>query len=191
MLSLLTRHLVVIDLETTGTNPFCHDVLAVGLVPLIEDVSPCVVYVRPREMQWSQYAKANYERFAAVWESNAIPPAAACEAIERYLTQVFRGETVTPVGHNVGFDVAFLRKLAFLAGKNEPEAISHRALDTHTMLYLLFLKGQVPSSALSSDGAFKHFGIQVPEGARHTPLGDALATRELVLRLLDALQIPR
>lgn len=187
MLNLLTQNLLVIDLETTGTNPFRHDVLSVGLVPLKESDPPCVVYVRPTEIQWTQFAKANFERFAATWESNALPPAAACGAIERYLAKVFRGEAVTAIGHNVGFDVAFLRKLAFLAGKNELDAISHRALDTHTMLYLLFLKGRVPSSALSSDGAFRHFGIRVSEIARHTALGDALATRELVLRLLELL----
>jgi DNA polymerase III epsilon subunit-like protein len=113
-----------------------------------------------------------------------------CEKIERYLSSVFPGEAVTPVGHNVGFDVAFLRKLAFLGGRNEITAISHRALDTHTMLYLLHLKGRVPPSALSSDGAFEYFGIRVPDNERHTALGDALATRELVLRIFEMLEVP-
>lgn len=185
------NNLLVIDLETTGTNPFLHDVLSVGLVPLTQSGPPCVVYVRPSsEMQWSQFARANFERFSYTWNSNAVPPATACEIIENYVTEFSRGNMVTAIGHNVGFDVAFLRKLAFLAGKDELNTISHRALDTHTMLYLLFLKGRVPQSALSSDGAFQYFGIRVPEGTRHTALGDALATRELVLRLFNLLDIP-
>ena len=153
MLTLSTQNLVVIDLETTGTNPFFHDVLAVGLVPLMQPAPPRVVYVRPEEPRWSRYAKVNFEKFAETWESHAVPPEAACETIERYLEEVFHGEEVTPIGHNVGFDVAFLRKLAFLAGKDELRAVSHRTLDTHTMLYLLFLNGRLPASALSSDGA--------------------------------------
>src|SRR5258707_218592 len=30
MIDLLTKPLVVVDIETTGANPFCHDVLAIG-----------------------------------------------------------------------------------------------------------------------------------------------------------------
>ncbi len=124
MLTLSTQNLVVVDLETTGTNPFFHDVLAVGLVPLMQPAPPRVVYVRLEQPHWGRYAKVNFEKFgngifAAIWESQAVPPAAACEAIEQYLEEVFHGEEVTPIGHNVGFDVAFLRKLAFLAGKDE------------------------------------------------------------------------
>jgi DNA polymerase-3 subunit epsilon len=189
MIQLPSKNLVVIDLETSGTNPFLHDVLTVGLVPLTEAAPPCVVHVRPKEIYWSRYAKENFARFSAAWESEAVSPIAACEAIEQYLSRVFRKEPVTAIGHNVGFDMAFLRKLAFLAGKEEIAGISHRALDTHTILYLLFLSGQIPSSALSSDGAFKYFDISVPKDARHTALGDALATRELFLRLLDMLRI--
>ena len=33
MLTLSTQNLVVVDLETTGTNPFFHDVLAVRSFP--------------------------------------------------------------------------------------------------------------------------------------------------------------
>lgn len=185
MINLRDNSLLVVDLETSGINPFRHDVLAVGLVPLLERVAPAVIYVRPNEIQWSNYARRNFDKYVADWEAGAMPPSNACEAIERYLAQAFPGKQVTPVGHNIGFDVAFLRKLAFLGGRDELATISHRAVDTHTMLYLLFLKGRVPSSALSSEGAFYHFGIEVPEAARHTAIGDALATRELVLRLFE------
>ena len=92
---------------------------------------------------------------------------------------------LTVVGHNVGFDVAFLRQLAFQAGLNEVPLISHRVIDTHTMLYLLHLSGVIPEDALSSDGAFRHFEIGPQAFARHTALGDALATRELFMRVLE------
>ncbi|AUB81349.1 hypothetical protein THSYN_10565 [Candidatus Thiodictyon syntrophicum] len=190
MTTLLTQSLVIIDIETTGANPIRNDVLAVGLVPLNDATRSFVVYVRPPAPQWNPFAQANFQKFAETWESQAVSPVAACAAIEGYLAQEFHGEVVTPIGHNIGFDVAFLRKLAFLGGRDELEAVSRRALDTHTMLYLLFLQGRIPSSALSSDGAFEHFGIAVASHARHTALGDALATRELVIKLLDMLGAP-
>lgn len=180
--------LLVIDLETTGANPILHDVLAVGMVSLSDPSTKRVIYVRPDNPRWSPYAQANFQKFATVWQREAMPPATACAEIEHWLAQQFRGEMVTPVGHNVGFDVAFLRKLAFLAGKDEIDFISRRAVDTHTLLYLLYLRGMIPRVALSSDGAFAHFGIPVPLAERHTALGDALATRLLVMQVLDLLR---
>lgn len=188
MLDLVSNNLVVIDLETSGINPFQHEVLSVAIVPLTLPAPPCVVYVRSHdEIHWSQFAKENFKKFAADWNEKAVPAVVAFEKIEQYLNQTFEEGYVTAIGHNVGFDVAFMRKLAFLAGKNELPRISHRALDTHTMLYLLYLNGHLPASALSSDGAFEYFGIKISEGDRHTALADALATRELVLKLLKLL----
>jgi DNA polymerase-3 subunit epsilon len=189
MKNIPNHNLVVIDLETSGINPFRHEVLSVAIVPLILPEPPCVVYVRSQEIQWSQFAKKNFKNFSSVWDEKAVPAVTAFETIEQYVTQTFGQDNVTAIGHNVGFDMAFLRKLAYLAGRDELPRISHRALDTHTMLYMLYLKGQLPESALSSDGAFEYFGITIPEGDRHTALGDALATRELVLKLFELMDL--
>jgi DNA polymerase III epsilon subunit-like protein len=182
---------VVVDVETSGVNPFIHDVLAVGLVPLASEIEPCTVYVRPSEVKWSAYARANFAKYAQVWETEAVAPSVACAMIESYFARIGRGEKVTLIGHNIGFDLAFLRKLAFLAGKDEIAGASHRALDTHTILYLLHLGGQIPADAVTSDGAFRHFEINVPERLRHTAIGDAVATRDLFQKLLQLLQLQR
>ncbi|WP_190275202.1 exonuclease domain-containing protein [Collimonas fungivorans] len=189
MLQIQSKNLVVIDLETSGVNPFRHDVLAIGLAPVSIRSAERVIYVRSPQICWSPYAKKNFEKFSADWEIEAIEPIAACEELERYFLQIFDGEPAVAIGHNVGFDVAFLRKLAFLAAKDEIVGLSHRALDTHTILHLLFLKGAIPASAVKSDGAFEYFGIDIPEKQRHTALGDAIATRKLFFKLLEALGI--
>jgi DNA polymerase-3 subunit epsilon len=153
------------------------------------EVSPKQVYVRPKEIIWNDFGKKNFEKFASEWEANALPPAEACNVIEEYLAHAFPGGSATPVGHNIGFDVAFLRQLAFLGGRDQLAVLSHRAIDTHTLLYLLYLENKVPAEALTSDGAFKHFGIKVAEELRHTALGDALATRELFRGILEMLLV--
>jgi hypothetical protein len=99
-----------------------------------------------------------------------LPPKEACAVIESWISNEFGGNTITPIGHNVGFDIGFLRKLAFLSDKDEIDLISRRAIDTHTMLYLLYARGDLPRSALSSDGAFAHFGIDIEVKSRHTAL---------------------
>jgi DNA polymerase III subunit epsilon len=181
--------LVVIDIETTGINPFMNDVLSVALVSLNSNAEPLEIHVNPGPTNWNKIAAANFERFRQVWEETAVEPTAACEAIEKYIKRWWPGVAVTPVGHNIGFDVAFLRKLAFQGGREQLSMVSHRALDTHTLLYLLYLKGELPENALSSDGALKYFGIEVSADKRHTALGDALATRSLLFRLLEMFEL--
>jgi DNA polymerase III epsilon subunit-like protein len=176
---------VVIDIETSGVNPFRHDILSVGLVPIDPKIAPMVVYVRSDHIVWSDYARQIFDKYAVEWEAHAVSPHDACTKIEEYLTRAYPGRPATPIGHNIGFDLAFLRKLAFLGGREQLAGLSHRAVDTHTLLYVLVLKGKLPESVLSSDGAFRHFNIDVPEPIRHTAIGDAQATRELVLRLFS------
>jgi DNA polymerase-3 subunit epsilon len=179
-----TRNLLLVDLETTGPSPFLHSPLAVGLLPLLSEAPPLLVYVRPNDWTWSTFARTNFHRFSDEWENNAVSPAAAYELIETYVHSCFEDEPVTLVGHNVGFDISFLGKLAVLSGREGFKVFSHRSLDTHTMLYLLYLQDKVPRSALTSEGAFNHFGIEVAPGMRHTALGDVIATRILLSHVL-------
>lgn len=181
---ILPKNLAVVDVETSGINPFKHQILSIGIVPLKKEMKPFQVYIRHPDIEWSTYALNNFQKFSSDWELNALSVVEAVNLLEGYLADTFNGEVVTLIGHNIGFDVAFLRKLAFQAGKDQLVGASHRMLDTHTMLYLLFLNGLLPNSALTSDGAFSHFGITVSEAERHTALGDAVATRELLVKLI-------
>jgi DNA polymerase III epsilon subunit-like protein len=184
MLNLTDRALVIVDLETSGVNPFAHEVLAVGLVPMNDELPSTTVYVRPPEIRWSEYARKNFAKYEVAWEAQALGPTEACAQIEDYLATTFGGAQTTAIGHNIGFDIAFLRKLAFLGGRDELAGLSHRAIDTHTLLYVLAALGRVPDACVTSTGAFRQFGIEVPEAERHTALGDAQATRELLRKLL-------
>ena len=91
------------------------------------------------------------------------------------------------MGHNIAFDIAFLQRLYRLAGATYAADFSHRTVDTHSLLWALMSAGKLPD-VRSSDAAFAHFDIAPPPALRHTALGDAVATRELVERLLDLLE---
>lgn len=178
------NNIVVVDVETSGVNPFKHSLLSVAFVPVDESLSSETIYVKPPVLEWTEFAKNNFKKFEADWEENATDPRDACDTIERYLKTIGGDEGVTLCGHNVGFDMAFLRQLAFWGDRDELRGLAHRTLDTHSLLYVLWLKGLVPASALSSDGAFEYFGIVVPTELRHTAEGDAKATRSLLLEIL-------
>ena len=179
------NNIVVVDVETSGLNPYQHQLLAVGLCPLWGLVEPTTIFVKHTGITWSPRAKDYFSGYQVEWEQRAVAPARACADVEGYFVRVSPTRPVQLVGHNIGFDVGFLKQLAFLAGKDELAGASHRFLDTYTMLYLLSSKGLIPNSALTSDGAFKHFGIRINDSQRHTAIGDALATRELVRVLLE------
>jgi DNA polymerase-3 subunit epsilon len=183
----LTSDLIAVDVETTGPNPFVHDLLSLALVPIVGESEPLLVYVRPEQLKWSPFAFQNFQRFDHDWQTFAVSPPEALFKIENYLSRLLKGQPATLVGHNVGFDMGFLRKLAFLCGKTEIQGVSHRTLDTHTLLYLAWLQGKLPHTALTSDGAFQSLGIGPPAETRHTAQGDALATKTLFLRLVALL----
>ena len=178
------RKLVAIDVETSGINPFRHQILSLALVPLDRSKSPLELYVNEGEPEWQRVAADYFEEWRPAWEAYGRSASETCAALFSYIETVF-GDQITVVGHNVGFDVAFLRQLAFRAGLDQVPLISHRVIDTHTILYLLHLSGVIPEDALSSDGAFRHFDIRPQASARHTAIGDALATRELFMRVLE------
>ena len=178
--------IVVVDTETSGLNPFRHNLMAVAFVPL--EMRPVgVIYVKPGRTLWTWQARRNFLKYETEWKAEGRKPADACAAVEHYLAGVFQAKAAVPAGHNLSFDLAFLRKLAHQGGRDELAGLSHRGLDTHSVLYWLVLQGRLPRRALTSSGAFRHFGIEPPSAVRHTALADAKATRELLLRLLDLL----
>lgn len=182
------KNLVAIDVETSGINPFNSELLSIALVPLNIKLSPLNIYIAHNKIEWNSFARENFRKFEKEWNSQAISPTEACEKIEEYLATTFNETNAIGVGHNIGFDMAFLRKLAFQGGRDQIKWLSHRTLDTHTLLYLLSLEKIIPSWAATSDGAFKFFEVAISEKFRHTAIGDAKATRTLFKKLLTTFQ---
>lgn len=111
-------------------------------------------------------------------------------------------------GHNVGFDVGFLKRLYDLADKPRgffgffkrlyrlvvprdshdsryEKVYSHRLIDTCGVVRYLVLAGALPLEGAGSQEAFEYFGIS-PEKA-HTALGDAEATAKLLDKLIETM----
>lgn len=180
--------LVVVDTETTGENPFVHEILSAAFVP-VEQPAQLEVHVKVRDnASWSKYGQSLFEKIEGEWQQRAVLASEAVQKIEEFLDSHYQGREVNLVGHNVAFDRFFLARLASRAGVKSIRGISHRTVDTHSLLTVLHILGKIPSEATSSSGAFEYFNIKVPKARRHTALGDAVATRELFLRLIDELR---
>lgn len=169
---------VAIDVETSGVDPFVHKVLAIAIAPLDKSKGFLKVYVKHQDIAWTTRAKEFFDGYKSEWLERAVDPSEAYQTIEKFLINRFK-TPVTALGHNVGFDMMFMRQLSSLSGRESLPFISHRAVDTHSVLYFMSALALVPNEALSSDGAFDYFGINVADEDRHTALGDAVATRDL------------
>ena len=177
------RRVVVIDTETSGLDPYQHSLLSIGLVPLYTEerlelfVSEPSILADPRSMA---IHGIDLEWLSTVGES----PKVICERFETFLAHHSHSPVIL-AGHNITFDLRFMKRLYRLADRPWPTLISHRSLDTHSMLWQLAASGQIPFDACSSDGAFRYFNCAPLPQERHSALGDALSTREL-LRLILA-----
>lgn len=84
------------------------------------------------------------------------------------------------VAHNAPFDMAFLRKHEARIGCS----FENPVLDTILLSAIVY--GQSESHSL--DALAHRLGIHIPDSARHTALGDTIATADAFLKLLPALQ---
>jgi DNA polymerase III epsilon subunit-like protein len=185
---------VVLDTETGGLNPYTDALLTVGLSGPFDTFMewPVLDFGRclPEAMNVNKIDLREHRQ-------KALPPLQVLKEIEEFLRRVKNmtasesapeGEKLYIAGHNVHFDLAFLRRLVNLAHPTNPDLprwLGGRTIDTHTLLWAEHAKGKIAASATSSEGAFRHFGIKVEESERHTALGDAKATRRLLEALLN------
>ena len=174
--------ILVIDTETGGLNPQEHSLLSLGMTSwcgqhaqeffVLEDQ----LVTNPRSME--------INRIDLDWlRVHGKSPQDTCEHIDAFINRIPQRPLIL-AGHNISFDLAFLRRLYRLAERPLPKAFSHRSIDTHSLLWLLAQRGDIPMSACTSDGAFAHFDIEIPEEQRHTALADAIATHELLQKIL-------
>lgn len=185
----LKRPYLFLDTETGGLDPEQHSLLTVGLVVGNEgEVRQSLELAIRHEPYRVSGPGMKVNRIDLVkHHATALEATEALSVLDIFLMQHFpcAHEPITLVGHNVGFDRAFLQVWMESQGRRFEPRFSHRVIDTHSVASLLRDAGRLPLEKLSSDSLFAHFGIQVPEEARHTALGDALATFELYWKLVE------
>jgi len=187
--SALTDRLVIIDTETGGLDPSVHSLLSIGLVTFDGSRSTEIFVKEPTISTHPRSMAVNGIDLAYI-EAHGLEPTAAVAQVEAFLDALGGRRPVMLAGHNIAFDLAYMRRLYGLAGRSAPAEFTHRSVDTHALLWALAATGRLPPEVTTSDGAFGHFGVSPPTELRHTALGDALATRELVVHLLALIGTP-
>lgn len=177
--------LLFIDTETGGLDPNKHSLLSLGMVVWedMEIIDSQELLINDGKLSVTEEALSINKIDIDEHKKSAISSTQAIEKIFQFIGKHFPHQRkITLAGHNVQFDVNFLRFLFSRNNENFGKFFSHRIIDTSSILYYLYLAG-LKQKAISSDEAFDLFEIKV-EG-RHTALGDALATAKLFTKLLS------
>ena len=163
--------LVALDLETTGLDPQTDSIIEIGAIRFNS---------RRVESEWTNLINPGRRIPPFITQLTGITDQMVMESppIHAVLSDLkdFVGDAIV-VGHNIGFDLAFLSKQGILRQNDR--------IDTYEMASIL-----LPSAGRYNLAALGQ-ALGVPLSATHRALDDARVTRALFLRLYEmALEIP-
>lgn len=168
---------VVFDTETTGLYPEQgDDIVQIAAVRIINgkrvNTEVFDTLVNP-----GRAIPASSTRVHGITNDMVRDAPEAASALQRFHKFA---EGAVLVAHNAPFDMAFLKK-------HEARAqcrFDHPILDTVLLSAVLY--GEAESHSL--DALAHRLGITIPEEARHTAIGDAIATADALLKIIPALK---
>ena len=172
--------ILFIDTETGGLNPDKHSLLSLAMVVWedMEIIDSMETLINDGQLITTEEALAVNKIDIEKHKETAISSTKAIEEIIGFISKHFPEQTkITLAGHNVHFDCDFLKVFLSKNGKSFNTFFSHRIIDTSSILYYLYLSGQLKQKAISSDQAFEYFA-----------LGDAMATAVLFNKLMELLK---
>lgn len=166
---------VVFDTETTGLLPHKDEIVQIGAVRVVkekivpgEEINQLVDPEMPIPLASTKVHKVTDQMVAG---KPTIRKAG------KTLYEFARGAVL--VAHNAPFDMAFLRRHAKDCGVEW----SHPVLDTVLLSAVLFGTTEVHTL----DALCDRLGVEIPPELRHTALGDAHATAEVLCKMLTML----
>src|SRR4030042_1152018 len=178
--------LVAVDLETTGLDPYLHDIWEIAVIPFNNDykILPCTFKARirpqnPMTMQQKALEIGGITKEKLMTISTNLYQ--VLNSFYEWKLEMYPEYRFIPVGHNyASFDKQFL--IAKMNYFNYDQIFSHHCLDTKIIAKWLQSIGYSLGKKLSLQELKKYFHIEGDEKA-HTAEGDCLTT----IKLLEAL----
>lgn len=177
----MNQKIVVTDVETGGTDPQEHSLLQVALVvfengreldALKLNIVHDVYRVTPRAMEINKIDLETHEGYK---------PEEAVQMILEFMKKHFE-KPAQVCGHNVGFDVGFLKVLFKMVGVDYDKIFSYRLLDTSAVARFLVFAGVIPPRGSLGDLA-KHFNVPHDPKELHDALVDCRVTYQLLVEM--------
>lgn len=177
------------DTETTGLDPGHHEICSLSAVIL--------------DKNWKLKAKGHMNLMPDHWDRaepaalkiNGIDPntwkathGSNAESIEKMYAFIDKNkrknEKIIPIGHNIGFDTAFLKALVKKTGHTW--RFHYHEIDTISWTYLWAAITGEDVKNYSLKACCSRFGIKNDDA--HTASADAIATMQLALETINDLK---
>lgn len=171
--------ILFIDTETGGLNPEKHSLLTVALAVYndnkIIDIKEIAIkhreyVVTPKALEVNNINLVEHDK-------QSISSKDAVNEIIKFIKENFGEEKPVIGGHNIEFDYKFLDKLFFNEKEYLWKYVSHRKLDTCSLINYLMITGKIQIESASLEAAINYFNIET--AARHTAKDDVVATIDL------------
>lgn len=180
------NRLLFIDTETGGLDPNKHSLLSIGVVVWDDtegELFATELYLANKQYNVTKTAAQINHFNEELQRELSIAPMRVVESFIEIKSCFFQEYSAIPLaGHNISFDVQFIKHLFYKCGRSFEKLFSHRLVDTYSIIKYLSDCQLIPDAISSSSSAFKYFGIVV--NGRHTALGDARATMQLYSALV-------
>ena len=181
------KRFVFIDTETGGTIPTKHSLLQIGVVVWEYEIGVLAhkeFHIKHKEYTITKEAQRINKFNLEFYNEHAQAPNKVIDELLCFLEKYFDSNTLIPIiGHNIQFDVAFLKAFFKENNRSFNQYFSHRMIDTYSVYKTLVLSGKIKENLNSSADVFKYFDIRINN--RHTAIDDCLATVELYEKLLN------
>ena len=179
--------MIVVDVETTGTEPGKHSLLSLGAVDFSD---PAREFYQECRIWDGAHVDPEALTYNGVTEKEITDPAKKSdkETLCDFLEWLKPIEDHTLVGQNVFIDHEFLRHIALRNHLDWP--LAKRILDIHSVCYAHMAKRGlvIPlhnhRSDLDSDKICRYVGIPAEEKPHRSPLGGVKWEAEAISRLL-------
>ena len=171
--------ILFIDVETGGLDAKKHSLLTVALA-VYEDGKDLA------EKQWSVKHKDYVVTPKALevndidiikHDSSAVEANIVVQEIIQFMQDIFWKDRPVIAGHNIDFDNGFLSQLFYEEAKQWSRYVSHRKIDTCSLVNYLMATGKIDLKSASLEESIKYFKIETE--ARHTAKDDVRATIKL------------
>lgn len=181
--------LAAFDLETTGLDPFTHDIIELAIVPLASDFSRSRLPEFTAKIKSCHPEKVDPDALRVnglnPFEGEDIGKVASDIIIwmaDNHISQI------EPVGHNLRFDLVFFQT-KFPSLSRLFSVYGHDSMQLATTLndISLLQTGEKIFPSVSLRNLKLHFGMDIP--VQHRAMDDALDAAELYRRLMAKLTI--